>query len=151
MKGLLRRIRGALGMGLTWAVGWFGVGALIGVTFFGGGLDAALLWNGLLFAVAGLIGGVSFSTVLAISERRRTLEQVSAGRFAGWGALGGLVVAAVLSIGGGPLTVTTALVALVLTVLGAGSAVGSLALARRAGGGSALESGEPAGLLDGER
>ena len=32
MKTWLRRIRGAVGMGLTWAVGWALVGVLIGVS-----------------------------------------------------------------------------------------------------------------------
>ena len=150
MKKWLRRLRGALGMALTWAVAWFGVGVLIGVTFFGGGLDLELLANGLLFATAGFIGGATLSGVLAIAGRRRTFDQMSLARFAGLGAVGGLVVSAVLIGGGSALTLTSALVAGVVTLMAAGSAAGSLALARRASARELVEAEESAGLLDRE-
>ena len=57
MKKWLKRIRGAVGMGLTWAVAWFGVGAIVGLVFVGGGGLAELLANSALFAVAGCVGG----------------------------------------------------------------------------------------------
>jgi len=134
-------------MALTWAVAWFGAGVLIGVTFFDGGLTVALLANGLLFAAAGFIGGVTFSGVLAIAGRRRAFEEMSLPLFASLGALGGLVVSAVLVAGGSALTLEDALVTGVVTIMAAGSAAGSLTIARRASSRDLLEAESPA-LLD---
>ena len=148
MKKWLKRIRGTLGLGLTWAAAWAVVGALIGIVFFGGGINVELLANALLFAVSGFVGGVGFSGILALAGGRRTFDEMSLPRFAGWGALGGLLVSALLLSGGSGLTFTSALVVGVVTLMGAGSAAGSLALARRAD--RALEAGEDVELLGGE-
>jgi len=90
MRKWLRRIRGALGTGLTWAAAWGGVGAILGLLgflgppFLGpsfmeplGGLLAAVS-----FGVAGFIAGASFSTVLGITEGRRRFDEMSLPRFA---------------------------------------------------------------------
>ncbi len=98
-----------------------------------------MLENALQVAVLGFINGAAFSAVLRIAEGRRTFGELSLWRFAGLGALGGLVVS--LLTGGGFLVA--------FTVLGAGSAAGSLALARGADD-PLLESGEGVGLLEGE-
>ena len=135
MKKWLKRIRGAIGMGLTWAAAWFVVTAI-----------TALAWIGfpVMFAVFGFVGGVIFSTVLGITEGRRRFGQMSLPRFAAWGAVGGLLTTMIFFRGGG---LETVLVASVVTLLGAGCAAGSLALARRAD--PLLEAGEDAGLLEG--
>ena len=140
MKKWLQRIRGALGMGLTWAVGWFGVGAIVGLVgnygLFGLAFSAAI------FAVMGFVGGAAFSVVLGIAEGRRRFDQMSLWRFAAWGAVGGLLL--YVPMGEGALTVG------IVTLLGAGSAAGSLALARRAEDRELLEAGEEAlGLTEG--
>ncbi len=150
MRKWLRRIRGAVGMGLTWAVVWSGVGAIwgliagisSGVVFQSGGLFAVV------FAALGFVGGAAFSGVLGIIEGRRRFGEMSLPRFAAWGALGGLFLSA-LTVG----ALTPGAVWYdvgVLTLLGAGSAAGSLALARRAEDGELLEAGEEAlGLTEG--
>ena len=89
MKKWLRRIRGAVGMGLTWAVGWALFGVLIGVTSV---LLPGLPWD-LFFevfdaplpalAIPGFVGGALFSTVLGIAGRRRRFDELSLPRFGG--------------------------------------------------------------------
>ncbi len=71
MRKWMRRIRGAVGLGLTWAAAWFGGGAIVGLLF-GGGF-ATIIPVSVVFAVMGFIGGAAFSGVLGIAERRRTL------------------------------------------------------------------------------
>ena len=145
----LRRVRGAVGVGLTWAAAWAIVGLLIGVA---SNLMPGLPWN-LLFdvfdaplpalAIPGFLGGVFFSVVLGIVERHRSLAELSLPRFIAWGAVGGLllsllpaalVVVGLASIadGGAGLWQLTAVIAGPLTLLSAASASGSLLLARSA-------------------
>jgi hypothetical protein len=99
MKKWLRRIRGAIGMGLTWAVGWALAGLLIGVSskllpglpwhYFFDVFDAPLP----ALAIPGFVGGALFSIVLGIAGRRRRFAELSLPRFAAWGAVGGLLLA----------------------------------------------------------
>ena len=98
MKGWLRRLRGALGMGFTWAVVWAISGLLIGVASI---ILPALPWSTFFdvfdaplpaLAVPGFVAGVFFSAVLGIAGRRRRFSELSLSRFAGWGALGGLLL-----------------------------------------------------------
>jgi hypothetical protein len=140
MKKWLRRIRGAVGMGLTWAAGWALVVVLMGVT-------TILLpgtWLDLIFAAAddellmatvlpAFTGGVVFSTVLGISGRHRRFDELSLPQFAAWGAVGGLLLslfpAAVMARGAASVAQAALTIALV-TLLSAVSASGSLMLAR---------------------
>ena len=151
MRKWLRRIRGAVGMGLTWAAGWSPIGAVIGlvmgVVFIGPGVGLAGVvarYVG-LFATLGFFGGAIFSTVLRITEGRRRFDELSLPRFAAWGGLGGFLLGVLAITGGilglGGLTPVTAIVAGAATLLGAGSAAGSLALARRAHDQELLEAG----------
>ena len=158
MKKWLRRISGALGMALTWAAAWSVVGAIYGAVLVVSGIDpasaigwiaasfapaSAIGWIAASFASVGFIGGATFSTVLGIAEGRRRFEQMSLPRFAGWGALGGLLVsAAVVGAISGPGPVNAVLSTGLITLMGAGSAAGSLALARSAEGRELLEAGE---------
>jgi len=148
----LRRIRGAVGMGVTWAIGWSPVGALLGLVMgvgvlagSGFGLGTIVARYVALFATLGFFGGTIFSSVVRIAEGRRKFAELSSGRFAAWGALGGLILgvlavtAGILGLGG--LTPLTATVAGAASLLGAGSAAGSLALARRAEDQALLEAG----------
>ncbi len=157
MKKWLQRIRGVLGTALTWAAAWFGVGIIFSsfVVFgfpqnAGFGLAAVVAGAG-VFAGLGFIGGAIFSTVLGITEGRRRFDQMSLPRFASWGALGGLLMSVFfLSTQTGGSLLGTVIVSSVLTVLGAGSAAGSLALARKAEDKELLEAGEEAlGLTEG--
>ena len=152
MKKWLRRIRGAVGMGLTWAAGWALVVVLMGVTTIllpGTGLevifeaaDDELLMVMMLPAFA---GGVVFSTVLGIAGRRRRFDELSLPQFAAWGAIGGLLLglipAAAVAVGEGSLA-TAALIIGPVTLLSAVSASGSLMLARIAEDRALLEASE---------
>ena len=68
MKTWLRRIRGAVGMGLAWAAAWFGagIGLLLVV-----GLDAADVPFPLFFGLLGFLAGAIFSGVLGGSGASR--------------------------------------------------------------------------------
>ena len=146
MKGWLTRIRGVVGMGLSWAVGWGLTGLLIGVTSI---LLPGLPWD-LFFeifdaplpalAIPGFVGGAIFSTVLGIAGRRRRFDELSLPRFAAWGAVGGVLLglfpAAMVAVGLASASVDlllfTAVIIGPLALLSAVSASGSLMLARMA-------------------
>ena len=158
MKKWLRRIRGAIGMGLTWAAAWGGAGTLTMLGF--------LLVTGsrpdppfpLIFGAFGFVAGVIFSGVLGLVEGRRRFDQMSLPRFAAWGAIGGFLLSATfvlaVSLAGDPAFLwNLVLVGPVFAVAGAGSAAGSLALARRAQDREMLQTTEDVsavGLSDGE-
>ena len=131
MNTWLRRLRGAIGMGLAWAAVWFGAGiALLFVVGFG----AADVPFPLGFGFLGFLAGVTFSVVLGVVERRRRFEEMSLPRFAAWGAAGGLLLSGIFvplaALGWGAFLV----LAPIFAVASAGCAAGSLALARTAVG-----------------
>ncbi|MDX1396446.1 MAG: hypothetical protein R3195_18840 [Gemmatimonadota bacterium] len=147
MKEWFRRLRGAIGMGVTWAVGWAPVGAITGwVTglVFGFPLAAVTINYTMMFGVLGFLGGTIFSGVLRLTEGSRRFEELTFPRFVGWGALGGFVLgglAVSLGLLGSGLSVLGIVMASVATLLGAGSAAGALAIAR---------AGEDPSLLKGD-
>ena len=137
MKKWLRRIRGAIGIGMTWAAGWAPVGAvtglITGVVLGGVPLGGIAINYAAMFGVLGFFGGTIFSTVLRLTEGRRRFDQLSFPRFVTWGAVGGLllgVLAATAGILGSGLTIFGAVITGVSTILGAGSAAAALAIAR---------------------
>lgn len=124
----MRRLRAAVGIGLTWAAAWFGAGM---VMLFVVGFGAADVPFPLFFGLLGFLAGVTFSGVIGVIERRRRFDQMSLPRTAGWGAFGGLLLAGGLAVAagvGGALPV----LAPVFAAAGATCAAGTLALARRA-------------------
>ena len=129
MKRWLRRIRGAIGMGLTWAVAWFGAGVALLLVV---GVGAADVPFPLGFGLLGFLAGVTFSGVLGIVEGRSRFDQMSLPRFAVWGGVGGLLLSGIFvlaaALGGDAFLVLGPVFAL----SGAGCAAGSLALARMA-------------------
>ena len=152
MKKWLQRIRGAVSMGLTWAVGWSVVGVIIALVgdFVGVFNMTAFDYvvGAVQFATMGFVGGTIFSTVLGITEGRRRFDEMSLPRFAAWGAVGGLLMSGVMS--GVGLPGVGGIEFAVFTLLGAGFAAGSLALARKAEDKELLEAGEEAlGLTEG--
>ena len=136
MKSWLRRLRGAVGMGLTWAIAWavVGGGIMEGIVDpHGRILD---MWPQTL-AIPGFIGGVVFAGMLWAAEGRRRFDELSLPRFGALGALvgvvlGGLAVAAGAASGVGALWLRAAVIVAPVTLLSAASATGSLALARKA-------------------
>ena len=134
MKKWLRRIRGAIGMGLTWGIAWFGAGLILLLIV---GFGAADVPFPLGFGLLGFLAGVMFSVVLGIVEGRRRFDQMSLPRFATWGGVGGLLLSVIFVLAvalAGDTTLLSNLVFLgpLFAVAGAASAAGSLALARMA-------------------
>ncbi len=140
MKKWLRRIRGAIGMGLTWAIAWFGAGLVLLLVV---GFGAADVPFPLFFALLGFLAGVTFSGVLGIVEGRRRFDQMSLLRFAAWGGVGGLLLSAALAavVGWDAILVLGPIFAL----SGAGCGAGSLALARMAEDRESLDAGADVG------
>lgn len=128
MQKWLRRIRGAIGMGLLWGAAWAVVG-MVPRWLFGFNADVPFP---LVFGVLGLIAGFTFSGLLVMAEGRRTLDQMSLPRFAGWGAIGGFLLSALFtrfaSLGLGDVLA----IAPTFTMASALCASGTLVLARRA-------------------
>jgi len=128
MRTWLRRFRGAIGMGFTWAAAWSAAG-LVPRWIFGFNADAPFP---LVFGVLGFIAGITFSGLLVLTEGRRRFDQMSLPRFAAWGGVGGLLLAAlfarIASLGWGDVLA----IAPTFAVASAVCASGSLAVARRA-------------------
>lgn len=149
MKKWLRRVRGAVGMGIAWAAGWAIAGLLIGVSSV---LLPGLPWDRFFevfdaplpaLAVPGFFGGVFFSTVLGIAGRRRRFGELSLPRFIAWGAAGGvlltlfpvaLVAVGLASTAGSDTSLWQGLAVVggPFILLSAASAAGTLLLARKA-------------------
>jgi hypothetical protein len=126
MKKWGRRIRAAIGMGLTWGAAWFGAGILLArVPGFYSDLPFALLFAGIIFS--GILVGI---------EGRRGFDRTSLPRFAGWGAASGLLLSGIFVVGaavrGGALWEEFLVFGPPLAVASAVCAAGSLAVARRA-------------------
>jgi hypothetical protein len=132
MKKWVRRIRAAIGMGLTWGAAWSGAGAVLArVPGFYSDLPFALL-----FAPLGFATGIIFSGILVAIERRRGFDRMSLSRFAAWGALSGLLLSGVFVVGaalrGDNLWGEFLVFGPPLAVASAVCAAGSLAMAKRA-------------------
>lgn len=152
-KGILRRLRGIVGTGLIWAVGWAGINLGLGVAVI---LMGTPLGNLSPIVLAGIIqgffAGSAFAVILSITERRHALDELSLQRVALWGGIGGMIlllpaIPFLVPIGS---PMNTILVPLVIDgLIGAGFASGSVALARR--GDKELTEGEdPALMLEGD-
>ena len=160
--GMLRRLRAALGIGLTWALGWGAVGGFSftlvwlalepyqrGRLGWADGLSTCIMAT-IISATLGMVAGVSFATVLGAAERKGSVDQLSVRRItlgAGIGSFGLYLAGSVALEGltpflsGGIAFVTGTLFgAGVFTALGATSAAVTLRLAQRASVGPAEES-----------
>ncbi len=92
MRQFLKRLRGMLRMGVAWALVWaavlFAIGLVIGV------VDPDSIDPGEephriagIGAMVGFIMGAGFGGVLALTERRKTIRDLSVWRAAVWGGL----------------------------------------------------------------
>jgi hypothetical protein len=115
-------------MGVTWAAAWAAAGFVPRWVF---GIYSDLPFP-LIFGGLGFIAGITFSGLLVLTEGRQQFDQMSLPRFAGWGAVGGLLLSA-LFVRGTSYGLSE-LLAIGATFAGACGlcASGSLALARRA-------------------
>jgi hypothetical protein len=128
MRKWLRRIRGAMGIGFTWGAVWSVVGMVPRWLF---GINADVPFP-LVLGVLGFIAGLTFSGLLTLTEGRRRFDQLSLPRFAGWGAMGGLVLSGVFAKAASLEWADVQVIAPTFAVACAVCASGSLALARRA-------------------
>lgn len=120
MKQWLRRIRGAVVMGLAWALVWAPVAVLIGTLIVDPDNSMDEMWIA-VGAYPGFVCGVIFSAALAIAESGRGLSELPLPRIGIWGALAGLIV------GVFPFTVGTPTSAIPLWLLGV-AVIGSITL-----------------------
>ncbi|HEX8273322.1 MAG TPA: hypothetical protein VF615_11835 [Longimicrobiaceae bacterium] len=135
---LPRRIRGILGIALTWAAGWGIMGAVMNglaapmwIEIGGGSLIGHVANGALGNAAFGFVTGVVFSLLLLLAERKRTIYQLSLPRVAAWGGLGTLALTTppILLFGVSP--AVSALFALSFSTTGTLSAALTLLAARR--------------------
>lgn len=134
MRQWLRRARGAIGMGVLWALVWAPVAVLIGTQIIDPTDAHDEMWW-IVGALPGFLSGVVFSAVLGVAARRRSLSELSIVRVGAWGALAGVLIGVLpFFLGdtdGRPWIGLAATVVVSITALSAVSAAGSLALARR--------------------
>ena len=129
MRKWLRRIRGAIGMGSTWAAAW-SVAGLVPRWLFGFNNDVPFP---LVFGVLGFVAGIIFSGLLMLTEGRRGFDEMKLSRFAVWGAVGGVLLSAIFTRAASLGWADALVIAPTFAVACAICASGSLALARRAG------------------
>jgi hypothetical protein len=93
LQRFVRKCRGALGLGVFWAVVWAaifaGLSIVIGI-FDPDSIDPGegpvrVAWIGSSY---GFISGIAFSALLAMSEGRKTLSNLSPFKASVWGAIG---------------------------------------------------------------
>jgi len=155
MSKWMRRMRGAVGMGLAWGAAWFSAGMIIllGLLLTTGSTGADVPYP-LGFGALGFIAGVTFSGILGLVEGRRRFHQMSLPRFAGWGAVGGLLFSALfvstvaLTAEGMGFLSNLVFLGPLFAAAGAGSAAGSLALARKAEDGGSLTDWDDLGEVE---
>ena len=136
-------------IGVVWALAWLPVGGVI-VLYAGSRpprpddllyrpVDGSLFLT--VWTIWGALSGFVFAMILSRAERRRTLSELSLARTAVWGALGAMLLPALLTAldvargwASSPLySWRPAVVSFLLSlVLGAACALGTLVLARRA-------------------
>lgn len=124
----MRRVRGALVMGLVWGGAW----AVIGGGIMEGLVDPhgeiLDMWPQTL-AIIGFVGGVVFSTLLGLAAGRRRFAELSFAQFAILGAVAGVLQGAFAMKFGAPVTFIA-----FTTIASAIAGCASLALARMAQG-----------------
>jgi hypothetical protein len=86
----------------------------------------------IVFGVLGFFAGVTFAGLLALTDGRRRFDQLSLRRFAGWGALGGLLLSGLFATAASLGWTNLLMIAPTFALASAVCASGSLALARRA-------------------
>lgn len=144
---LLRQIRSSVTLAVLWGCGWALTGAALGMcrAVFGPHLVEPMhlvvryaLMTGTALGIAGAVAGMSFAGLIARAGRRRTLDELTIGSVARWGAAAGVLlptgVFLIALAGGAPVVIATRFIIIAATVtagVGAASAVGTLKLAQR--------------------
>ncbi len=164
MRSILRKLRGALGTALTWAVVW-AVGGLALATLVYMTTDAIVVLGpfgevargvAFRFGLFGLVGGALFSGALAIIHGRRTLGELKPAWVGLWGGLAGVLVAtgvvgSVFATGAIPFSLDSSIVLAVSMMggVGAATAVGSIMLAQK--GTKEIETSDPTPAIEAPR
>ena len=125
----MRRIRGALGTGLTWAAAWFGAGMILLLIV---GPDAADVPFPLFFGLLGFLAGITFAIVLGVAEGRRRFDQIPLPRFTMWGGVGAFLLSAIFVLVSDVGVSSILFLGPIFALSGAACAAGSLMLARKA-------------------
>jgi hypothetical protein len=119
-----------LGLGTTWAVVWGVIFGTLGIVI--GILDPASIDPGEdplriagYGAAFGFISGVAFGGILALGEHRKSIQSLSTGRAALWGALGTSLFPLLTQVDNS--------MALLFGPIGAALGAAMVAIARRAG------------------
>jgi uncharacterized BrkB/YihY/UPF0761 family membrane protein len=85
MRNWIRKLRGMLGVGVTWGVGWglvmFAIGTIVGV------VDPDSIdvgeepWRlGLMVGTAGFLSGLAFASLFSWLENRKSVRDLLVGR-----------------------------------------------------------------------
>ena len=140
MNGLVRKLRGLLGVGLTWGGLWSVIGAGIGLALgvfapdAWGLADRVFDWT-IGMGLYGLVSGVGFGSLLSLREGRRTIFDLSLLRTSIMGFLGSaavpLLFGALSMFEFGTTTAEVLGAILVTGVLGGTFAPAAIAVARR--------------------
>ena len=93
MKTLFRKLRGAVGIGLTWGILWAVIGYSVSLVigfFDPDSIDPgeSPMFLGAILGVVGFVSGVAFGAVLSLIERKKTILDLSLSRVAIWGIIG---------------------------------------------------------------
>jgi hypothetical protein len=136
MKSWLRSIRGAVLMGLAWAVVWAPIAVLVGITIIDPDNSMDEMWVA-VGAYPGFLCGVLFYAVLGLAAERRRLSDVSLNRAAASGAMTGVLIGVLPLLIGTPATPRplwewVAIVTVPIALLSVVSAIASVMLARAA-------------------
>jgi hypothetical protein len=100
MSNLLRRIRGAVGIGLLWALPWALAGMLASpvIRKFAHAMPPRSildrLFDGLFIGWYGFLAGLVFSVVLAFAGRRKSIADLTTGRVLVWGLASSVLLTA---------------------------------------------------------
>ena len=141
MNRLVRRLRGLLGVGVTWGTLWSLIGAGIGLVI---GVISPEVWEStnpiiewaIGMGLYGLVSGIGFGSLLTLREGRKTILDISLRRAAVLGVVGAAAVPLLFGSLGTFEAGTTAvevLGAIIVTgILGGTFAPASIAVARRA-------------------
>jgi hypothetical protein len=141
----VRRIRGIIGMAITWGCLWVLAGGFLGTVLVLSGAShwglPTIWWSAIWFGMVGVLGGGAFAVILSVAERRSVFDDLKVRRIALIGTAGALAALAVFVAVTAILAPDTGLSGnasadLILSggiaALGAGSSAGTLMLARRA-------------------
>jgi len=141
MKAIRRKVRGVLGVALTWGFLWWAIGLTVGLVI--GVVDPDSIDPGeepivvgWIIGFVGFLSGLAFGLLLSLAEHRKTVLDLSLPRVALWGILGAAAPLLLTGMPDGMVVVTCP--------LGAIFAAASVAVARR----GELRGDEPPAMLD---